>query len=125
MSWTMKTRSFCALLICLLLLHEAEGLEDTAASRERSSSSRKAGDRLVLTLRGHERDVTSVAFSRDGTRIVSGSEDNTVKVWDARSGKALLTLRGHTDNVISVAFSPDDKRVVSGSKGILKVWDVR
>ena len=56
-----------------------------------------------------------MAFSPDGKRIVSGSRDNTVKVWDADSGKELLTLKGHTGGVTSVAFSPDGKRLVSGS----------
>ena len=48
-------------------------------------------------------------------RIVSGSKDNTLKVWDATSGQETLTLNGHTDAVSSVAFSPDGKRIVSGS----------
>ena len=52
-----------------------------------------------------------MAFSPDGKRIVSGSDDNTVKVWDARTGQEVLTLKGHTDGVISVAFSPDGKRI--------------
>ncbi len=41
--------------------------------------------------------VTSVSFSPDGTRIVTGSEDRTAKVWDARTGTPLLELNGHTD----------------------------
>ena len=50
----------------------------------------------TLTLKGHTNEVTSVAFSPDGKRIVSGSRDNTVKVWDAASGQETLTLKGHT-----------------------------
>jgi WD40 repeat protein len=64
----------------------------------------------------------SVAFSPDGTRIVSGSLD-TLKVWYAESGGELMTLRGHEQLVQSVAFSPDGKRIVSGSSdSTLKVW---
>ena len=55
-----------------------------------------------------------MAFSADGKRIVSGSEDKTVKVWDAATGQEVLTLKGHTGQVTSVAFSPDGKRIVSG-----------
>jgi hypothetical protein len=50
-------------------------------------------DASLLTLSGHERWVSSVAFSPDGKRIVSGSEDDTLKVWDASTGKELMTLR--------------------------------
>ena len=41
----------------------------------------------LWTLTGHSREVTSVAYSPDGIRIISGSADNTVKVWDAATGK--------------------------------------
>ena len=78
------------------------------------------------TLRGHTGRVTSVAFSPDGKRLVSGSQDNTVKVWDAQTGQETLTLKGHTGAVRSVAFSPDGKRLVSGSQdGTVKVWDAQ
>jgi len=56
---------------------------------------------------------------------VSGSDDKTVKVWDAQTGKKTLTLKGHRDSVFSVSFSPDGKRIVSGSyDNTLKVWDI-
>jgi WD40 repeat protein len=66
-----------------------------------------------------------VSFSPDGKRIVSGSSDNTLKVWDAQTGQETLTLKGHYDRVLSVSFSPDGKRIVSGSYDkTLKVWDI-
>ena len=49
----------------------------------------------LKTLRGHLGAVTSVAFSPDGQRIVTGSDDHTAKVWEAASGRELLTLKGH------------------------------
>jgi WD40 repeat protein len=65
-----------------------------------------------------------VAISRDGTCIVSGSNDKTVKVWDAATGKEVLSLKGHTGQVRSVAISSDGKRIVSGSEDhTVKVWD--
>ena len=70
--------------------------------------------------------MSSVAFSPDGKRIVTGSWDKTVKVWDAATGQEVLTLKGHTTGVRSVAFSPDGKRIVTGIGGInatVKVWD--
>ncbi|MEQ1906207.1 MAG: WD40 repeat domain-containing protein, partial [Pirellulaceae bacterium] len=63
-------------------------------------------------------------FSPDGNRIVSGSLDNTLKLWDAATGQGLRTLRGHTGWVSSVAFSLDGNRIVSGSSDTtLKLWD--
>ena len=57
-----------------------------------------------------------VAFSPDGPRIVSGSVDNTVRIWDADTGQQIgAPLTGHTEPVAAVAFSPDGRRIVSGS----------
>jgi WD40 repeat protein len=56
-----------------------------------------------------------VAFSRDGKRIATGGEDNTVRLWDAGTGKLLETLRGHASPVSGVAFSPDGRWLVSGA----------
>jgi len=93
------------------------------ADEEKQGSEEQKHDEKK-TLRGHTGDIPSVAFSPDGKRIVSGSDDNTVKVWDAVSGQEMLTLKGHTNLVRSVAFSPDGKRIVSGSwDGTVKVWD--
>src|SRR5262249_31935669 len=65
-----------------------------------------------------------VAYSPDGHRITSASEDETVKVWDAVTGQELLTLRGHTDQVYTVAFSPDGRRIASaGQDKTVKVWN--
>jgi WD40 repeat protein len=65
-----------------------------------------------------------VAFSPDGKQVVSGSWDNTVRLWDAATGTALQTLEGHLSSVASVAFSPDGKQVVSGSwDNIVRLWD--
>jgi eukaryotic-like serine/threonine-protein kinase len=67
--------------------------------------------------------VYAVAWSPDGRRIASGSQDHTVQVWDAQSGKTLLIYRGHTDFVNAVAWSPDSQAIVSGSDdGTIQVW---
>ena len=63
----------------------------------------------LQTLKGHSDSVNSVAFSPDGQRVVSGSDDRKVQLWDVGTGAALQTLKGHLDAVRSVAFLPDSK----------------
>ncbi|KAF8146610.1 WD40-repeat-containing domain protein [Mycena galopus ATCC 62051] len=90
----------------------------------------KSGGRLSwpstdAVLNGHKGLVISVAFSLDGTRVVSGSYDNTVCIWDAETQTQIgAPLEGHTSEVSSVAFSPDGTRIVSGSyDNTVRVWD--
>ena len=78
----------------------------------------------LKTLRGHLDAVTSVAFSPDGRRILTGSNDGTAKVWNAASGKELVTLKGHRGAVACAAFSPDGRRIATASTdGTAKVWE--
>jgi eukaryotic-like serine/threonine-protein kinase len=78
----------------------------------------------LKALRGHSAWVSSVAFSPDGHRIVTGSGDQTAKVWDVASGKELFTFRGHSAPVVSVAFSPDGQWIATGSRDqTAKVWE--
>lgn len=62
-----------------------------------------------FTLKGHTLALASVAYSRDGKFIATGSYDRTAKVWDAATGKDLATVTGHGATVEAVAFSPDGK----------------
>jgi hypothetical protein len=65
-----------------------------------------------------------VSFSPDGKRILTGSGDNTAKVWDAQTGQEVFSLKGHTNSVFSVAFSPDGKRVFAeDARGRILAWD--
>ncbi len=80
----------------------------------------------VVTQLGHAGRVTSVALSPDGRLALSGSTDNTLKVWDAASGGELRSFTGHTGVVTSVAFSPDGRLALSGSwDKTLKLWEVK
>src|SRR5262249_3024185 len=84
----------------------------TVAANERTRLLVRLEPWKELTLAGHAGGVFSVAFSPDGQRIVTGSEDKTIKVWDADRGSELLTLRGHKDAVLAVAFSGDGRKIV-------------
>ena len=72
----------------------------------------------------HSAEVPSVAFSPDGARLVSGSSDMTLKLWDGASGQLIRTFQGHFGRVTSVAFSSDGTRLLSGSSDMtLRLWD--
>jgi WD40 repeat protein len=79
----------------------------------------------VGVLKGHTRPPWCVAFSPDGTRIVTGGgADQTLKLWDARTGQEIITIGRHPDDVTSVAFSPDGQRILSTSDdGDVRIWD--
>ena len=68
-------------------------------------------------LNRHTESVNSVAFSSDGSCIISGSSDTSVQVWDVLTGKEKHVLNGHTNLVTLVAFSSNGSHIVLGS------WD--
>jgi WD40 repeat protein len=71
---------------------------------------------LEMEILAHSKQVDSVAFSQDGQRIASASQDCTICVWDAITGEIVVgPFIGHTDAVVSVAFSPDGRCIASAS----------
>lgn len=101
-----------------LLTGAGDGKEDTANLWDAVTG------KCVGTFTGHKRGVWSVAFSADGKKALTGSEDCTAKLWDVATGVCIQTFTGHTSAVASVAMSPDGTRVLTGSKdSTARLWD--
>ncbi|KII87161.1 hypothetical protein PLICRDRAFT_163127 [Plicaturopsis crispa FD-325 SS-3] len=97
-------------------------------SRTTTPTTDSTGGKLkpLTRLTGHQRQVSHVAFSPDGRWAASGAWDNSVRVWEGRSGKYVATLRGHIGAVYRLAWSADSRLLVSASKdSTLKIWDLK
>ena len=80
----------------------------------------------VVTITGHGRGVTKVAFSRDNKLLASAGSDNTIKIWDVATQKELRTFTGHTSAIESIDFSPDGRLLASASDdGGTFLWDTQ
>jgi WD40 repeat protein len=74
---------------------------------------------------GHKAAVRAVRFSFDGQHLLTAGDDNTVRIWDAATGRARSVLRGHSRPVLACAFSHDERSVLSaGQEGQVKLWSL-
>ncbi|KAI0321569.1 WD-repeat protein [Amylostereum chailletii] len=96
----------------------------TVSSDEAAANGGKLKPLARLT--GHQRQVSHVAFSPDGRWAASAAFDNSVRVWEGRTGKFVATLRGHIGAVYRLTWSADSRLLVSASKDTtLKIWDLK
>jgi WD40 repeat protein len=83
-----------------------------------------ANIRERLVLEQQKSIVWTAAWSPDGSRMVTASDDGTARLWDAASGKVIAVLQGHAGTVWSAAFSPDGTRIVTASSDrTARLWD--
>jgi len=111
-----------------------------APGQPKARTAFKGKEYTIVPRAGHSSEIHSVAFSPDGRLALTGSEDNTAKMWDVATGRELRTLAGDTgtvtpfasSTVTSVAFSPDGRLALTGTRsrsefgspGTVKLWDV-
>jgi hypothetical protein len=111
--------------VTAIALHPTQPILAVAQGNTILQFNSETGAPTGAPLSGHTSDVTSVAYSPDGHRLVSGSWDGTLRQWDAATGAQIGTpLTGHTSMVLSVAYRPDGRRLVSGSyDNTVRQWD--
>jgi len=76
----------------------------------------KTPSHALHILKGHSNSITSINWSLDGTQLVSGSRDNTARLWLVANEQNTVTYHGHRAAVLSVAWSPDSKQIASGGR---------
>jgi WD40 repeat protein len=95
---------------------------DTTATASGNDVLLERADGTTSNLTGHRLKVTSVAFSPDGTRLLSASRDHDVILWDVATGKQLRVLRGHFGTVSDARFSPDGRWIVTAGPRTVGLW---
>lgn len=80
---------------------------------------------VLKTFEGHKSGVRTVAYSPDGTHVVSGSSDKTIRIWDVETGESVgESLRGHTGEILSIVYSSNGRHIVSGSSDkTIRIYD--
>jgi WD40 repeat protein len=81
--------------------------------------------RLHRLLKGHSGEINVAAYSPDGARILTASDDGTARIWDAESGAEIAALRPEAGEIKSAVFSPDGKRVaLAVGDATARIWDI-
>ncbi|MEM7560759.1 MAG: pentapeptide repeat-containing protein, partial [Planctomycetota bacterium] len=105
---------------------EADSTAQLASHSAGAEGGKLTPELQTLLASGHQDWVRRVAFSPDGSQIVSASDDKTIRLWDTEQRKQIATLEGHQGYVRCVAFSPDGSQIVSASNDkTICLWDTQ
>lgn len=99
------------------VVEEGTGRAEITSALALAKSLSDPSEQLPRSFEGHTRKVNSVSWSPDGRLALSGSNDTTLRLWEASSGNCLRTFKGHTLEVTSVSFSPDSRGCLALSGG--------
>lgn len=111
--------------LALVLAVEANRITDTPVEAE-NLLGEIIPTTAIRVFNGHIQAVNTVAISPDGTRALTGADDNALILWNMANGQPVRTLTGHTGRVRSVAFLPDGEHALSGADDdVLILWDVQ
>lgn len=91
--------------------------------RPMSRSLTSSGNSLIRTIEGHVGEITAITITADG-KIISGSTEGDIKIWDIDTGKEIKTLRGHCGEIIAISVIPDGRIISVSNDSIIKTWDL-
>ncbi len=118
---------FMILLLVQLLLWKGISIISPTANKNSDTQAPATvanSDILKTTLKGHALAVSSAAITADNNTVVSGSLDNTIKIWNLQTGQLKRTLTGHTGVVDYLSITPDGKYIVSAESKNVRIWNL-